>query len=173
MKARSDRSRLVIERMHRKDWDRVRKIRARALCDTPDAFGTTIEEHEDQSIALWQNRLAASDAATFLAIHDLHDFQDAGMVTGTTYADQPEACGLFGMWVDPEARGEGLGRLLVEAVADWARSKDYGRVILDVADENLPAIRLYARCGFERTGRTGTLPAPRTHIREHERALTL
>ena len=77
------------------------------------------------------------------------------------------------MWVAPVARGRGVGDGLVDAVVDWARAAGYPRVVLDVGDENLPAIRLYERKGFEPTGRTRTFSEPRTHIREHERALVL
>ncbi len=161
---------MAIERMQPKDWERVRSVRARALLDTPDAFGTTLEEHRAQSRELWQERLASSNAATFLATMGA---DDVGLITGAEFRPRNGACGLFGMWVAPEARGGGLALRLVDAVISWARSANYPRLILEVGDGNFAAIRLYERCGFVPTGRTGTLPPPRTHIREHERALDL
>ena len=62
---------------------------------------------------------------------------------------------------------------LVETVINWARTEGFRRVVLEVANENAAAIALYRRLGFERTGATATLPAPRTHVTEHERALEL
>jgi len=81
--------------------------------------------------------------------------------------------GLFAMWVAPASRGKGIGRALVGAVVQWARSRGYRRVLLDVADENAHAVRLYERCGFVPTGERGLLPAPREHVLEHQRALAL
>ena len=98
---------------------------------------------------------------------------DVGVVAGAPFPEREGAAGLFGMWVAPAARGRGMGDRLVEAVVDWARVAGYARVVLDVGDTNVPAIRLYQSKGFEPTGRTATLPEPRTHVREHERALEL
>ena len=67
----------------------------------------------------------------------------------------------------------GLGRALIGDVVDWARAQGFGRVALEVADQNAPAIALYAAMGFQATGQTATLPPPRAHITEHERVLVL
>jgi GNAT superfamily N-acetyltransferase len=77
------------------------------------------------------------------------------------------------MWAEPEARGSGVATALVESAIDWARSRGFERIVLDVGDHNARAIAFYGRMGFEPTGATGTLPEPRTHILEHERARTL
>jgi len=47
------------------------------------------------------------------------------------------------------------------------------QVLLDVADTNMAAIRLYARMGFVPSGVEGSLPPPREHIKEHQRVLVL
>ncbi|HVR74152.1 MAG TPA: type II CAAX endopeptidase family protein, partial [Planctomycetota bacterium] len=49
----------------------------------------------------------------------------------------------------------------------------YRRVLLDVADRNVQATRLFAKKGFAPTGATGSLPAPREHILEHQLGLEL
>ena len=98
---------------------------------------------------------------------------DIGLVVGAEYRGRERTAGLFGMWVAPEARGTGVGNRLVSAVVAWARSSGYQRILLEVGEVNAPAIRLYVRMGFVPTGVTGTLPEPRTHIREREMALEL
>ena len=62
---------------------------------------------------------------------------------------------------------------LIDAVLGWARVGGARRLLLDVGDHNQPAIALYARKGFEPNGETGSYPAPRNHIREHQRELQL
>lgn len=49
--------------------------------------------------------------------------------------------------VNPDARGRGVGKALLDAVAGHARSLGCGKVTLEVRDDN-PAARLYRREGF-------------------------
>lgn len=63
-----------------------------------------------------------------------------------------ERCGVaVDLWVEPDARGEGVGRLLVERlVAELARL-GAPRVVLEVAAKNRGAQRVFAKLGFRRT----------------------
>ncbi len=160
---------MTIERLATEDWQRLRAIRLRALQEAPDAFARTHAEEAEFTPEDWQARLFG-DAATFVAVID---GADAGLATGAKWRGRDGVAGLFGMWVAPEARGGGAGLALVQAVIDWARASGFKRLALDVGDDNLPAIGLYERAGFEPTGATATLPPPRDHIAEHERALEL
>lgn len=54
--------------------------------------------------------------------------------------------------VAPEARGRGIGRLLVESVAADAREHGVEVLGLEARGNNHGAIALYERCGFRRTG---------------------
>jgi len=53
--------------------------------------------------------------------------------------------------VDPEHRGRGVGRLLIEAALEFFRSRGVPRVVLSTAARNEAAQRLFARMGFRRT----------------------
>ena len=55
--------------------------------------------------------------------------------------------------VDPQARGTGLGRLLLDAVAVHAVAGGAEALFLEVAEDNLPALHLYEAYGFELVGR--------------------
>jgi ribosomal protein S18 acetylase RimI-like enzyme len=54
--------------------------------------------------------------------------------------------------VAPEARGRGVGRLLVESATDDAREHGIEVLGLEVRGNNHGAIALYEHCGFHRTG---------------------
>jgi len=54
--------------------------------------------------------------------------------------------------VDASARGHGAARKLVEAALDWARQQGLPGVMLETQDTNVPACRLYERCGFRLEG---------------------
>jgi ribosomal-protein-alanine N-acetyltransferase len=64
----------------------------------------------------------------------------------------PEA-ELGGLAVTPEARRRGIGRTLVKAVLEDARSCGIRLVFLEVRESNAAARRLYERAGFETVGR--------------------
>lgn len=55
--------------------------------------------------------------------------------------------------VAPESRGKGLGSLLLDRILDEARSRGCREAALEVRPSNRVARRLYARRGFEETGR--------------------
>jgi len=60
-----------------------------------------------------------------------------------------EDCWLEDLYVDPEARGSGTGRALVEAAFDRARERGCARMELDANEMNAAAIALYESLGFE------------------------
>jgi len=163
-------SAIEIERMAPEGWERVRATRLRALADAPDAFATTLAQDQARPPESWRTSLEDSGVATFLAVRD---GEDVGLVVGAPWRGRDGVAGLFAMWVTPDARGSGAADALVRAVVAWARGEGFRRLVLEVADENPAAVCLYERHGFLPTGATGTLPPPRTHVREHERALEL
>lgn len=62
--------------------------------------------------------------------------------------DYPNAAEMKRLFVLPEFRGCGLGRLLVEATLDVARQAGYDRVLLDTLTEMETARALYLDLGF-------------------------
>jgi carbonic anhydrase len=70
----------------------------------------------------------------------------AGIVFLSTFGKS--RCEMKRLYVRPEARGNGLGRQLVEAAITRARSDGHQEVFLDVLPTRTDAIRLYGRVGF-------------------------
>lgn len=62
--------------------------------------------------------------------------------------DTPAECELEFVLVPPQARGQGIGRTLVETVLAWARDLGAQEIWLEVRESNATALRLYAQCGF-------------------------
>jgi GNAT superfamily N-acetyltransferase len=69
------------------------------------------------------------------------------------------------MWIDPGARGRGLGRRLLAALEDAARDLGYDRLRLDTHEVLVEAIGLYESRGYRRIGRYHDAPDP-THFYE-------
>jgi predicted GNAT family acetyltransferase len=62
-----------------------------------------------------------------------------------------------GVWVDPEFRGHGLATPAMAAVTRDALHRVAPTVSLYVNDYNVPARRVYARCGFRSAGSFATV----------------
>jgi GNAT superfamily N-acetyltransferase len=64
---------------------------------------------------------------------------------------EPGVAELKRMYLDPEHRGDGLGRALLEAAIDLARSQGYKQLMLDTMLKLTAANRLYESAGFKDT----------------------
>jgi ribosomal protein S18 acetylase RimI-like enzyme len=53
--------------------------------------------------------------------------------------------------VDPAHRGQGIGRVLLDAAIAALTARGAPRVVLSTAERNEPAQRLFASAGFRRT----------------------
>ncbi|MCB2019317.1 MAG: N-acetyltransferase [Burkholderiaceae bacterium] len=60
---------------------------------------------------------------------------------------------IVGMMVEPDLRGKGIGRALLEACVGQARERGLAVLTLTVTSDNAVAIDLYSRMGFVRYGR--------------------
>ena len=145
---------IEVARIGAQDWQAYREVRLAMLRGAPRAFWTTYEQAASRTDEEWRQLLEGSD--TWLARRDGRAVGSVAAFRGPEQAE--DECVLVGMWVDPQARGAGVGEALVRAVVDHAAARGLSRVLLEVAHENAPAIALYERMGFVPTGRTGALP---------------
>jgi ribosomal protein S18 acetylase RimI-like enzyme len=63
------------------------------------------------------------------------------------------------LYVVPERRGQGLGRVLLEAAMEHARQRGAAHIELTTSEDDAAALTLYQRAGF--TNREGGLEGPR------------
>ena len=54
--------------------------------------------------------------------------------------------------VDTESRGKGVGQALISRAIEWAREHNYPGVTLETQTNNVPACKLYEKCGFALSG---------------------
>src|SRR6266508_702363 len=119
------------------EWATFREIRLRSLLDSPDAFGSTYGEESSQTERAWRDwaagRWRGGVAAAFLATDR---GRPVGTATGAEYDEEPGQAHVYAMWVAPDARGAGIGRQLVDAVAGWASHRGCKRLVLNVTETN-------------------------------------
>ena len=73
-------------------------------------------------------------------------------------------CEMKRVYVQPAARGDGLGRRLVESTIAAAREAGYSRICLDVLPEFTRAQHMYASLGFRITAPVTFNPVPGTQF---------
>ena len=81
------------------------------------------------------------------------------------WADAPDTY-LAELYVVPERRGEGLGRVLLTAAIEVARDAGSGVIDLSTSEDDIAARGLYAAMGF--TDREGAPDGPRLLYYERE-----
>jgi GNAT superfamily N-acetyltransferase len=149
----------IIRRISLGEGEMLRDVRLRALSDSPDSFCSTFEAENRRPQRVWaddaSDRAQGNQATTFFA---LIERQCVGLASGGR-SEEYSGVELFSMWVAPTCRGLGLGKRLVQAVEDWARSCGDERVWLWVTRGNGPATHLYERMGFVAKGVYKPLPS--------------
>lgn len=131
-----------------------REVRLRALFDSPTAFGATYASESQFSDADWERRAAQWNGERSTAYLAWDASEPCGIVAGFVDVEDPRVAHLVSMWVAPTHRRHGIGRLLVNAVIQWAATKQAHSLRLHVTSSNTSAIQFYGRLGFTMTGRT-------------------
>ncbi|MFI1200393.1 GNAT family N-acetyltransferase [Streptomyces sp. NPDC020883] len=134
------------------DWPLWRDVRLAALSEAPRSFKSRLEDWHGGGEERWRARLAMTGAHNIVAF--LRG-QAVGMASGLPV--DREVCELRSVWVSPEARGCGVGDLLVAVIEAWARRSGATTLKLAVIPGNEPAVTLYQRHGFDFSGEFGDL----------------
>jgi GNAT superfamily N-acetyltransferase len=131
----------AVARLAETDWRVFSALRLKALADT---LGTDDPQHRDESTftaAQWRRRLRVH--AQFAAVAN-------GRPVGLIGAQRENTASvyLYSLWLEPDARRRGLGRALVSAAVDWARTEGANTVTLRVHATNDAARQVYEDLGF-------------------------
>ncbi len=109
----------------------------------------TMQQLEEQ---YWTNWAASeSPDPSFVAV-DASGRKLGAITVKPNDADAPVQGWRIGIGVDASARGQGVGKLLMERAIAFAAEQKATYVILYVDPTNAPAIKLYKRVGFVETG---------------------
>ncbi|WP_395312055.1 GNAT family N-acetyltransferase [Mycobacterium sp. AMU20-3851] len=133
-----------IARLTETDWRAFAGVRLRALTDSLGAEDPQYRLESTFTAAQWRRRLRAH--AQFAAVVDNRPVGLIGAQRQST-----ESVYLYSLWLDPTARGQGLGRTLVAEAVNWARAQRVQRVTLRVHVENATARAVYESLGFRLT----------------------
>jgi ribosomal protein S18 acetylase RimI-like enzyme len=132
-----------------------RELMLEAYETHPDAFTSSASERAALPMSWWQSRLSEAPLAREVVLGAFDDHRLAG-VAGLAFETREKAkhkATLFGMYVPPEFRHRGLGRALVLAALEHARSRCGVMLVqLTVTQGNAGARALYEQSGFVQFG---------------------
>ena len=135
-----------------------RAVRLRAIQDTPMAFGSTYEREVLLTDEEWVARAVRCSGGRDVGFMARCDGEYAGLALCLVDTEDATVGDLVSMWVAPEARRSGVGRMLIDAITAWAAARGVRTIKLMVTSVNDGAMEFYRRLGFERTGRTKPYP---------------
>jgi RimJ/RimL family protein N-acetyltransferase len=128
------------------------QLRLEALQNEPEAFARDYKTDSRNSVADWEEWLRQrSDETTGIIFVACVDDQLAGMTgiaRGHTAKTQHNGM-IWGVYVRPGYRRQGIAGQLMEACIQWAGERGVKVVKLAVTNTNIAAIRFYGACGFE------------------------
>jgi GNAT superfamily N-acetyltransferase len=127
----------------------LRGLRLRALADAPAAFASSADAEsrlpDDHWLKLVDDAIAGDRATITVA---LDGARWVGMAAGHWFERDRGIAQLWGLWVDPAARGTGTASALVGAVRGWAAASGATFLRLGVIEPADTLRRFYERLGF-------------------------
>jgi ribosomal protein S18 acetylase RimI-like enzyme len=151
-------------------------VRLRALRDSPQAFSSTYAKESALPDKEWikrSERWKGDSAIGYLAMAEPGDGEACGLVACYAEKDGDTPRGhVISMWVDPAFRRAGVGKMLIDALKNWARSRSLEELNLMVTSVNRSAIDFYEHIGFRMSGKIGPYPNDQA-ILEYEMLLPL
>lgn len=141
---------MEITNLQTPDAQSYRALMLHAYATAADAFTSTAEERAQEPASWWIRRVADPQGLS-QTLGAFVDRELLGCVT-VEFSAKPKIrhkAHLLGMFVKASARGQGIGRALVQAALARAAARAQMRVVmLTVTQGNAPALALYERCGF-------------------------
>jgi ribosomal protein S18 acetylase RimI-like enzyme len=143
---------LLIRAVRADEWPTWKETRLRMLRDSPRYFATRWEDAEREPDSYWRDWIADAAAGSSRSLFVAEEDGEWVGTVGCFVRVDPTEAQLISMWIDPAARGRGLGELLIRRVGAWATERGCRTVVLFVQEANGPAQKLYAKLGFRATG---------------------
>ena len=145
---------MEIRRLTASDAQALWDLRRMALESAPEAFGESMDEHLHMPVGVFATRLGSGGDENYVygAVDDSTLVGMAGFYRDAKQKRRHRGW-IWGVFVVPNRRGEGVARQLLQAALDRARRIDGLKcVLLSVTTTQNAAGRLYESLGFRRYG---------------------
>jgi len=135
------------------DTMRFRQLRAAMLADSPESFGSSLEDEASLSDAEWEARIMPSDNALIIGAFADDMLKGCVGVFRHRPAKMAHKATIWGVYVDPTIRGQGAARtLMLRAIEQVKALSGIRQITLNVTGTNEAAFALYSSLGFELCG---------------------
>ena len=124
-----------------------------AIYDEQVATALSTFDLEPVPLSYWEAKLASTEVGDHLLVADV-DGVVRGYAYSSTYRPRPayRRTREASVYLDPEARGQGLGRQLYDALLALLRDDGVHTVLAVIALPNDASVALHRACGFEQVG---------------------
>lgn len=140
---------LSVRRIRTGEYQQYKKIRLESLKESPGAYGSTYESSMKRSEQSWVEQAdggsKGSDQAIFFA---LWNGQPAGLATLYRLESHREVGELNQVWVLPKIRRQGVAKVLMDVIIDWAAKNNFKAVTAGIMSGNVSAMKFYQAYGF-------------------------
>jgi ribosomal protein S18 acetylase RimI-like enzyme len=129
-----------------------RVVRLRALKNDPDSYGSIFEQEAVRPLEKFAERIKHSkNQFTLGCFDDTHSLIGIVNFVREDRLKTAHKGNIYGMYIEPEFRGKGIGKSLLLALIKKTTIECEGleQIHLSVVSNNEPAKRLYTSLGFE------------------------
>lgn len=141
-------SEITIRTLGPDEWQAYRDVRLSALEESPDAFAASATQEKQYDEDFWRTRLERSRR---LVAQNAEDKVVGVVSVGDRSTDDNSVGELFGLWVSPDLRGQGVAWKLVQAGVDQATAEEYAFLLYWVGTDNGRAVAFASSFGFRPT----------------------
>ncbi|REF30078.1 GNAT family N-acetyltransferase [Calidifontibacter indicus] len=140
-------SEITIRTLGTDEWETYREVRLNALEESPEAFAASATQEKNYDEDFWRarversRRLVAEDGESIVGV----------VSVGDRSTEENRVGELFGLWVTPRLRGQGVAWKLVQAGVDQAQQEAYKFLIYWVGTDNGRAVAFASSFGFRPT----------------------
>jgi RimJ/RimL family protein N-acetyltransferase len=144
---------ITIRQANISDWNDLKHIRLKALKCDPQSFGSNVHDESLKTDKEWQKQLTTENGAIFLLFQDS---QIIGMTGISLQKDDlsEENTALWGSWLEPDLRGQGISKMMYKARVEWAKEHPTAtKIIVLHRETNTASKNAILSQGFTQTHR--------------------
>lgn len=138
---------ITIRELKIEDVDKYKSVRLELLLKEPNSFGSSFEEENNFEESMWNNRLTKKNITGFGAFSD-EDLVAIVLAVLNPRKKIKHIATLNSMYVKPAYRKLGIGEDLIKRAVSYLKTQHVEIINLSVASENIKAINLYQKLGF-------------------------